>query len=91
MGVYQIFWSYAQTIFPAGFDSQGVFNKDPTVWLDGSRPPPNKFDYEFSKLIVSNPQVKQPFTVNQIYSMMLFIKIIGIFMGKYNRRKHGGE
>jgi hypothetical protein len=24
-------------IFPAGFASQGVLNKDPTVWLDAAR------------------------------------------------------
>ncbi len=26
-------------IFPAGFASKGVLNKDPTVWLDGARSP----------------------------------------------------
>ncbi len=32
--------SYAQIIFLAGFASQGIVNKDPTVWLDGARPLP---------------------------------------------------
>ncbi len=27
-----------QIIFPAGFDSQGVLNNDPTVWLYGAKP-----------------------------------------------------
>ncbi len=40
LGVYMIHdWSYFQIIFHAGFASQGVLNKDPTVWLDG-RPLP---------------------------------------------------
>jgi len=30
----------AQIIFPAGFASHGVLDKDPTVWLNGARPPP---------------------------------------------------
>ncbi len=33
-------YGYAQIIFPASFTSQGVLNKDPTVWLEGDRPPP---------------------------------------------------
>ena len=32
--------SYTEVIFPASFASQGVHYKDPTVWLDGARPPP---------------------------------------------------
>ncbi len=28
------------TFFPAGFNGQGVLNKDPTVLQDGTRPPP---------------------------------------------------
>ncbi len=35
-----VIWSYAQIIFLAGFASQRVLNKDPTVWLDGARPLP---------------------------------------------------
>ncbi len=31
--------SYAQIIFTAGFAGQGLLNKDPKVWLDGTRPP----------------------------------------------------
>ncbi len=30
--------SYAQIIFPAGFDSQGVLGKDPSIWLDRAGP-----------------------------------------------------
>jgi hypothetical protein len=32
-------WSYAQIIFPAGFASQGGLDIDPSVWLDGAKPP----------------------------------------------------
>jgi hypothetical protein len=28
------------TVYSAGFASQQVLNKYPTVWLDGTRPPP---------------------------------------------------
>jgi hypothetical protein len=31
-------WSYAQIIFPAGFDSQSVLGKDPSIWLDRAGP-----------------------------------------------------
>ncbi len=31
--------SYVQIIFLASFAGQGLLNKDPTVWLDGARPP----------------------------------------------------
>ncbi len=37
-------WSNAQIIFLPGFTSQRALNKDPTVWLDGARPPP-KYSY----------------------------------------------
>jgi hypothetical protein len=30
------FWSYAHIIVLDRFASQGVLNKDPTLWLDGS-------------------------------------------------------
>jgi hypothetical protein len=33
-------WCYGQIIFPDGFARQGVLNRDPTVCLDGARPPP---------------------------------------------------
>jgi hypothetical protein len=33
-------WLYAD-YFPAA--RQGVLNKDPTVWLDGAKPPSNTF------------------------------------------------
>jgi hypothetical protein len=32
--VSQINWSYANVLFPAGFDDQEVLNKDPMVWRD---------------------------------------------------------
>ncbi len=32
-------WSYDDIIFPVGFASQRVLDKDPLVWLDGARPP----------------------------------------------------
>jgi hypothetical protein len=32
-------WSYDDIIFPVGFASQRVLEKDPLVWLDGARPP----------------------------------------------------
>jgi len=37
--VCQIHCSYTHIIFLASFASQGVLYKDPTVWLDGARPP----------------------------------------------------
>ncbi len=34
LGVCRIhYWNYAQIIYLPGFTSQGVLNKDPTVWL----------------------------------------------------------
>ena len=49
LGVCQIHWNYAHIIFLTGSASQEVLNKDPTVWLDGARPPPNKSNYEFDR------------------------------------------
>ncbi len=40
LGVCQIYLSYAQIIFQASFAGQGILSKDPTIWLDGARPPP---------------------------------------------------
>jgi len=31
-------WEFIESILPASFASQGVLNKDPTVWLDGVKP-----------------------------------------------------
>jgi hypothetical protein len=31
--------------FPSRFCQPGVLNKDPTVWLDGARPPPISLIY----------------------------------------------
>ncbi len=36
-------WDFAESIFPAGFAGLGGLNKDPTVLLDGARPPPIDF------------------------------------------------
>jgi hypothetical protein len=44
------YWSYAQIIFSASFAGQGVLNKGPTFWIH-VRPPPNKSNYKFDKLI----------------------------------------
>jgi hypothetical protein len=33
--------------FPADFASLGILNKDPSVWLDGARPPPVSFKVYF--------------------------------------------
>ncbi len=44
--VCQIHWNYAQIVYPAGFDGQGVINKDPIIWLDGVMS-----NYELDKLI----------------------------------------
>jgi len=40
LGVCQIHWSYAEINFLAGFTSQGVLDKDPTVVLSGARESP---------------------------------------------------
>jgi hypothetical protein len=40
LGVCQICFLWWQIHFLTGFDSQGDFNEDPAVWLDGARPPP---------------------------------------------------
>ncbi len=42
----------ANPFFPAGFTGQGVLKKNPTVWLDGARPPQIKSNYEFDKVII---------------------------------------
>jgi hypothetical protein len=40
LGFHQIHnWSYAQIIFPASFASQGFFNEDVIVCLEGKLPP----------------------------------------------------
>jgi hypothetical protein len=39
--------------------------------------------------IVRNPEVKQLFTFNQIYSMILSHKIIGVFMSNHNKWNRG--
>jgi hypothetical protein len=33
-------WNFILSIFPASIASQGIFKKDPTVWLDWVRSPP---------------------------------------------------
>ncbi len=33
-------WEFIEFIFLTSFAGQGVLNKDPTVWIGGSRPPP---------------------------------------------------
>jgi hypothetical protein len=33
------------SFFMAGFAGQGVVNKDPTVWLDGAKPPPKVLEF----------------------------------------------
>jgi hypothetical protein len=40
-------------IFPASFPSQGVLSKDPTVWLDGTRPhlPTSKYVCKYIKFV----------------------------------------
>ncbi len=48
---------YAQINFPAGFASQGGLIKDPTVWLDGARPPPNKPKYVSAR--VARKQIRE--------------------------------
>ncbi len=40
MGDCPIHWNYAHIIFLAPFAGQGVLNKDPTIWLGGTKPPP---------------------------------------------------
>jgi hypothetical protein len=40
-------WIYAKIIFPAGFASHGVLNKDPTVLLKTF-----KSSYEFGEVII---------------------------------------
>jgi hypothetical protein len=37
--------------FPANLASQGVHNKDHTVWLDGPRPPPFSITTSFTNLV----------------------------------------
>ncbi len=44
-------WSYAQIIFPGGFANQDILNKDPTVWLDGARPPPKYVIIQFDNTL----------------------------------------
>ncbi len=39
LGVCWIYWSFAQIIFQTGFAKQGVHKEDPTVLVDGARPP----------------------------------------------------
>jgi hypothetical protein len=34
---------FGAMLFPASFTCRWVLNKDPTVWLDGARPPKNTF------------------------------------------------
>jgi hypothetical protein len=41
-----------QIYFSTGFDGQWVLFKNPTVWLNGARPPPIKSKYEFGKVII---------------------------------------
>jgi len=41
-------WELVEPIFPADFATIGVLNTDPTVWLDGARPPPIKSNYDFN-------------------------------------------
>jgi len=33
-------WEFIKVIFQAGKAGLGVLSEDPTVWLDGARPPP---------------------------------------------------
>ncbi len=49
LGVCRIHFS-GESIFPAVLAGQEVFNKDPTVWLDGAGPTPIKSNYVFGKV-----------------------------------------
>ncbi len=42
----------SKSIFHSQLCQPGGLNKDPTVWLDGARPPPIKFNCEFDKVII---------------------------------------
>ncbi len=63
MGVCPIHWNYAHIIFLAPFASQGVLNKDPTIWLGGTRPPPISLitAQQTQNLINSVPAIKLSF------------------------------
>jgi len=62
-------WDFAESIFPVGKANQGVLNKDPTVWLDGVRPPPLILlvlplpENEFGKVIMEQHVLKMLTTV----------------------------
>ncbi len=62
---YFVKFEFVESIFPASFSSQGVLNKDPTLWLDRASPPPLvEFvlpwpENEFGKVIIGQIQSPQ--------------------------------
>ncbi len=52
---------FGESIFLDRFAGQGVLNKDPTVWLDGARPPPIKSNYKFGEDIILQTQSLRTF------------------------------
>jgi hypothetical protein len=46
-----------RSFFPANFAGYGDFNNDPTVWLDGARPP-QKYICKYEKLIYNHINFK---------------------------------
>ncbi len=76
-----IFIVQATDHFPGWLHWPGAINKDPPVWLDGSRSPP-KYIFK-NNMSSTNSKIQQTLTANQFYPCPIFVSKDGAYLSGY--------